>query len=69
MYPILTIIKSRYLALELKITMDRKEELHVIDVIKVNSEGEIVSIIAFLGKNLSSNKQIIYSAFYFVNLS
>lgn len=39
------------IALELKITIDRKEELYVMDVIKVNSEGEISSIKAFLGRN------------------
>jgi len=31
--------------------MDPKEELYVMDVIKVNSEGEIISVIAFLGRN------------------
>lgn len=38
------------IALEIKITIDRKEELYVMDVIKVNSEGKIISIKAFLGK-------------------
>lgn len=38
------------IALELKIAIDRKEELYVMDVIKVNSEGKIISIKAFLGR-------------------
>lgn len=39
------------IALELKITIDHKEELYVMDVIKVNSEGKISSIKAFLGRD------------------
>ncbi len=39
------------IALELKITIDRKEELYVMDVIKVNSVGKISSIKAFLGRD------------------
>ena len=39
------------IALELKITIDHKEELYVMDVIKINSEGKIISIKAFLGRD------------------
>ncbi len=38
------------IAFELKITIDKKEELYVMDVITVNSEGKIISIKAFLGR-------------------
>lgn len=37
-------------ALELKITIDSKEEIYAMDVIKVNFEGKIISIKAFLGR-------------------
>jgi len=37
-------------ALELKITVDSTEELYVVDVITINSEGKITSIRAYLGR-------------------
>ena len=39
------------IALELKITIDHKEDLFVRDVIEENSEGKIISIKAFLGRD------------------
>lgn len=35
---------------ELKIVIDNKEELYVIDVITINLEGKISSIKAFVGR-------------------
>ena len=37
-------------AAELKITVDANEELHVVDVITVNPQGQITSIRAYLGR-------------------
>ena len=37
-------------AAELKITVDANEELHVVDVITFNPQGEITSIRAYLGR-------------------
>ncbi len=37
-------------AAELKITVDKTEELYVVDVITINPEGEITSIRAYLGR-------------------
>jgi len=37
-------------AAELKITVDSDEELYVVDVITINSEGKIKSIRAYLGR-------------------
>ncbi|MCW3094357.1 MAG: hypothetical protein JWP81_5426 [Ferruginibacter sp.] len=37
-------------AAELKIIINNKEELYVIDVITINSEGKISSIKAFIGR-------------------
>ncbi len=37
-------------AAELKITVDSTEELFVVDVITINSEGKIASIRAYLGR-------------------
>lgn len=37
-------------AAELKITIDNKEELYVVDVITINSDGKISSIRAFIGR-------------------
>lgn len=37
-------------AAELKITVDRKEELYVVDIITLNTEGKIASIRAYLGR-------------------
>ncbi len=38
------------IALELKIIFHHKKEIYVMDVIKVNSEGKIISIKAFPGR-------------------
>lgn len=38
------------IAAELKITVDSTEELYVVDVIKINAEGKIASISAYLGR-------------------
>ncbi|MDT0539850.1 MULTISPECIES: nuclear transport factor 2 family protein [Croceitalea] len=41
---------SNTIVAELKITIDKKEELYVVDVISFNSSSKIVSIRAYLGR-------------------
>lgn len=48
---VLTTYENRNtVAAELKITIDNSEELYVVDVITLNSEGKIASIRAYLGR-------------------
>jgi len=41
---------SNTIAAELKITINKKEELYVVDVVSFNSSSKIVSIRAYLGR-------------------
>ena len=45
-----TLENDNTVAAELKITVDDSEELYVVDVITFNSEGQIESIRAYLGR-------------------
>lgn len=45
------------IALALKITIDREEELYVMDIIEVNCVGKITSIKAFLGRNRTATSR------------